>query len=57
MHYFNSDFTVFQGALIVSRTKITFLFLGATFHIPLTKSATLNRLLHCTLWQFPGALF
>ena len=30
---------------------------GATFHIPLTKSATLNRLLHCSLWQFSGALF
>ena len=23
----------------------------------LTKSATLNRLLHCSLWQFSGALF
>ena len=32
-------------------------FSGATFHIPLTKSATLNKLLHCSLWQFSGALF
>ena len=30
---------------------------GATFHIPLTKSATLNRLLHCSLWRFSGAIF
>ena len=37
--------------------KIKFLFSGATFHIPLTKSATVNRLLHCSLWQFSGALF
>ena len=37
--------------------KLKFLFAGATFHIPLTKSATLNRLLHCSLWQFSGALF
>ena len=29
----------------------------AAFYIPLTKSATLNRLLHCSLWQFSGALF
>ena len=39
-----------------SRPKIIFLFSGATFHIPLTKSATLNRLLQCSLWQFSGAL-
>ena len=39
------------------KPKITFLFSGATFHIPLTKSATLNRLLHCSLWWFSGALF
>ena len=39
------------------RPKIKFLFLGATFHTPLTKSATLNRLFHCSLWQFSGALF
>ena len=26
-------------------------FRGATFHIPLTISATLNRLLHCSLWR------
>ena len=32
-----------------SRPKIKCLFSGATFHIPLTKSATLNRLLHCSL--------
>ena len=32
-------------------------FFGGTFHILLTKSATLNRLLHCSLWQFSGALF
>ena len=37
--------------------KIKFLFSGATFHIPLTIPATLNRLLHCSLWQFSGALF
>ena len=37
-----------------TRAKIKFLFSGATFHIPLTKSATLNRLLHCSLWQFSG---
>ena len=37
--------------------KKIFLFSGAPFHIPLTKSATLNRLLHCSLWQFSGALF
>ena len=34
-----------------------FFFSGATFHIPFTKSATLNRLLHCSLWQFSGAIF
>ena len=39
------------------RPKTKFLFSGATFHIPLTKSATLNRFLHCSLWQFSGALF
>ena len=39
------------------RPKIKFLFSGATFHIPLTKSATLNRLSHCSLWWFSGALF
>ena len=39
------------------RPKIKYLFWGATFHIPLTKSATLNRLLHCSLWQFLGAFF
>ena len=34
------------------------LFSGATFHIPLTKSATLNRLLHCSLWSnFQGLFF
>ena len=27
---------------------------GYTFHIPMTKSATLNTLLHCNLWQFSG---
>ena len=37
--------------------NITFWYSGATFHIPLTKSAILNRLLHCNLWQFSGALF
>ena len=30
--------------------------LGDTFHIPLTKSATLNRLSDCSLWRFSGAL-
>ena len=39
------------------RGKLKFLFWGATFHIPLTKSATLNRLFHCTLWQISGAFF
>ena len=29
---------------------------GATLHIPLNKSATLHRPLHCSLWQFSGAL-
>ena len=33
------------------------LFSKATFHIPLTKTKTLNRLLHCSLWRFSGALF
>ena len=42
---------------VVTRQIIEFLFWGATFHIPLTKSATLNRLSHCTLWQFSGAIF
>ena len=42
---------------IRDRQKLKFLFSGAIFHIPLTKSATLNRILHCTLWQFSGALF
>ena len=37
--------------------QVNFFFSGATFHIPLTKSATLNRLLHCSQWQFSGALF
>ena len=41
----------------VHRPTIIFFFSGATFHIPLTKSATLNRLLHYSLWQFSGALF
>ena len=45
------------GRMLWCRPKIKFLFSGATFHIPLTKSATLNRLLHCSLWQFSGALF
>ena len=36
--------------------KLIFFF-GGYFHIPLTKSATLNRLLHCSLWQFSGALY
>ena len=35
---------------------LNFYFWGATFHIPVTKSATLNKLLHCSLWQFSGAL-
>ena len=30
---------------------------GATFHIPLTKSATLNTLLHCSLCNFQGPFF
>ena len=40
------------------RPKIKVLFTGATFHIPLTKSTTMNRLLHCSLWQkFSGSFF
>ena len=31
------------------------IFSGATFQM--TKSGTLNRLSHCSLWQFSGALF
>ena len=48
-----------QVSLITSEPgqKFDFDFRGATVHIPLTKSATLNRLLHCSLWQFSGALF
>ena len=42
---------------LLVRPKIKFSFSGATFHSPLTKSATLNRLLHCSLWWFSGALF
>ena len=38
------------------RPKMKFLFSGATVHIPLTKPATLNRLLHCVLWEYAGAL-
>ena len=41
----------------ITGQKLKFYFPGATFHIPLTKSATLNRHLHCSLWQFSGALF
>ena len=41
----------------VAGQNFYFLFSGATFDIPLTKSATLNRLLHCSLWQFSGGLF
>ena len=40
-----------------TRPKIKKNISGATFHVPLTKSATLNRLLHCRLWQFWGVLF
>ena len=36
--------------------QIYFCFRGLTFHIPLTKSAALNRLLHCSQWRFSGAL-
>ena len=31
------------------------IFSGATFHIP--TPPTLNKLLHCSLWEFSGALF
>ena len=42
---------------ISEKIKIKFLFSGATFHSPLTiRSATLSRLLHCSLWGFSGAL-
>ena len=30
---------------------------GATIHIPLPKFATLNKLKHCSPWEFSGALF
>ena len=39
------------------RPKMKCLYSGTTFHTPLTKSALLNRLLHCSLWQFSGVLF
>ena len=39
------------------RPKIFFFFFGGYFSHPITKSATLNRLLHCSLWQYSGALF
>ena len=39
----------YHVSVTYSRPKIKFLFSGATFHMPLTKSATLNRLLHCSL--------
>ena len=51
-----SPWNFFYGWL-QTRPKIKFLFSGATFHISLTKSATLNRLLHCSLWRFSGGLF
>ena len=37
--------------------KLIFYFQRATLHIPLTKSATLNMLLHCSLWHILGVLF
>ena len=40
-----------------SKKNLNFIFSGATFHIPLTKSATLNRLLHWSLWRFSGAFY
>ena len=46
-----------QFDFAVIRLNIKFVFSGATFHIPLSKSATLNRLLHCSLWRFSGALY
>ena len=55
MHVFGEAVRIFSDPCC--RSKIKFLFSGATFHIPLTKSATLNRLLHCSLLQFSGALF
>ena len=41
---------------VCSRPKTKKKISGATFHIPITKSATLNRLEHCSLWQFSGGL-
>ena len=50
--------TVFLSGGGGGQAKIFFFsFSGATFHIPLTKSATLNRLLHSSLWWFLRALF
>ena len=40
-----------------TRPKFNFLFWGATFHIPLTKSVTLNRLLHTVSGNFQGLFF
>ena len=49
---------IFEWASVAfTGQKLNFLFSGATFHIPLSKSATLNSLLDCSLWQFSGALF
>ena len=42
--------------LLAAGQKLNCYFRGATFHIPSTKSATLNRLLHCSQWRFSGAL-
>ena len=44
--------------LVIAGQKLNFYFRGLLFtsHL-LTKSATLNRLLHCSLWQFLRAPF
>ena len=47
---------IHTGYFHTDRPKIKYLFSRATFHIPLTKYSE-NRLLHCSLWQFSGALF
>ena len=37
--------------------KLHAYFWGATFHILFTKCATLNKLLHCSRWEFQGLFF
>ena len=46
-----------QYKITHTRPKIKILFSGATFHIPLTKSATLNRLYIAVYGDFQGLFF